>query len=186
LLALIDGLLDVAKIEAGRYELREEKLDLNTVVERAVRTVQPVAARKEQRIELALPTPPVAILADEKALHQILLNLLSNAIKFSHWRGLVQVRVGATLNGVAIMVEDHGIGIPDDKLAHVGKPFFQAHEGTARVAGGTGIGLSVTRALIERLGGALSIASRHGIGTCVTVVLPAFRVLPDTGKTTAA
>lgn len=185
LLALINGLLDVAKIEAGRYDLREEPLDLNVVVERAARTMQPVAGRKEQRIDLDLPPTPHVVHADGRALHQILLNLLSNAIKFSHRRGTIRIRVSATPDAIAIMVEDHGIGIPSDKLPHVGKPFFQAHEGTARIAGGTGIGLSVTRALVERLSGTLSIASRHGEGTCVTVRLPGPRLLADASTTAA-
>jgi two-component system cell cycle sensor histidine kinase PleC len=177
LLALIDGLLDVSKIEAGRYELREESLNSTAVIERAVRTVQPAAARKGQRIELDLPNPAPVVRADERSLHQILLNLLSNAIKFSHMAGVITVRATADADGIAIAVEDRGIGIPDDKLAQVGKPFFQAHVRTARIAGGTGIGLSVTRSLVELHGGTLSIASRYGMGTVVTVRLPASRLL---------
>lgn len=177
LLALIDGLLDVSKIEAGRYELREETLNIAAVIERAVRTVQPAAARKEQRVETDVTNPPPVVRADERSLHQILLNLLSNAIKFSHVGGVITVRATTDPEGIAIAVEDRGIGIPEDKLAQVGKPFFQAHVRTARIAGGTGIGLSVTRSLVELHGGTLSIASRYGMGTEATVRLPASRVL---------
>ncbi len=177
LLSLIDGLLDVSKIEAGRYDLHEEKLDLSSVVERAVRTVQPTAARKAQRVDVDLPSVRLAVMADEKALHQILLNLLSNAIKFSDFGGQIRVRVARRAEALVICVEDHGIGIPSDKLAQVGQPFFRAHAATARIPGGTGIGLSVTRSLIQLHGGTLSIASSYGDGTNVTITLPLTRVI---------
>jgi PAS domain S-box-containing protein len=176
LLALIDGLLDMSKIEAGRYELREETLALKAVIERAVRTVQPAATRRELHVEVELSDSALLVRADQRSLHQILLNLLSNAIKFSHVAGTITVRALVDSDGVAMTVEDRGIGIPDDKLAQVGKPFFQAHARSARITGGTGIGLSVTRSLVELHGGTLSIASRYGLGTTVTVCLPASRV----------
>jgi two-component system cell cycle sensor histidine kinase PleC len=185
LLSLIDGLLDVSKIEAGRYELRENRLDLRLVTERAVRTVQPAAARKQQTIEIELAQPGLMVLADEKALHQILLNLLSNAIKFSHLRTSIEVRVASATDGLTIAVEDHGIGIQADKLAHVGKPFYQAHTNTARISGGTGIGLTVTRSLVELHGGTLTITSQYGKGTCVTVGLPPSRALSTASPTAA-
>ncbi len=178
LLSLIDGLLDVSKIEAGRYELIEQNLDLRLVIERAVRTMQPVAARKEQSIAVDLPSARIMLFADEKAIYQVLLNLLSNALKFSHPRGIVDLRIAAGADGIVLAVEDYGVGIPTDQLSHVGTPFFQAHSKVARTAGGTGIGLSVTRSLVELHGGRLTIASRHGTGTCVTVTLPLSRVLP--------
>ncbi len=99
LLALIDGLLDVSKIEAGRYELREETLNIAAVIERAVRTVRPAAARKEQRIDLDVANPAPVVRADERSLHQILLNLLSNAIKFSHVGGVIAIRATADPEG---------------------------------------------------------------------------------------
>ena len=185
LLSLIDGLLDVSKIEAGRYELHEERLDLRPVIERAVRTVQPVAARKQQSVHLDLPSTRVMLLADEKALYQILLNLLSNALKFSHPRGVIEIGVAAGADGVAIAVEDHGVGIPEDLLPHVGTPFFQAHVKTARIAGGTGIGLTVTRSLVELHGGTLGITSRYGQGTRVTITLPLGRVLSNVSPSSA-
>jgi two-component system cell cycle sensor histidine kinase PleC len=177
LLSLIDGLLDVAKIEAGRYELHETRLDLRSVIERAVRTVQPVAARKAQTIAMEVPEPAPVVLADERALHQILLNLLSNAIKFSYSGGVIELRVTLPAEGITITVEDHGIGIPPDQIADVGKPFFQAHAQTARIAGGTGIGLTVTRSLVDLHGGTLAVTSEYGHGTCVTIGLPAARLV---------
>jgi signal transduction histidine kinase len=185
LLSLIDGLLDVAKIEAGRYELHETRLDLRSVIERAVRTVQPVAARKAQTIAMEVPEPAHVVLADERALHQILLNLLSNAIKFSYSGGVIELRVTLPAEGITITVEDHGIGIPPDQIADVGKPFFQAHAQTARIAGGTGIGLTVTRSLVDLHGGTLAVTSEYGHGTCVTIGLPAAR-LASRAKPSAA
>jgi two-component system cell cycle sensor histidine kinase PleC len=174
-------LLDVSKIEAGRYDLHEERLNLGAVVERAIRTVQPTAARKAQRIDIDLPPARLVVLADEKALHQILLNLLSNAIKFSDFGGLIRVRVTLRAEDLVLCVEDHGIGIPHDKIARVGQPFFRAHTSTVRTVGGTGIGLSVTRSLVQLHGGSLTIASRYGEGTSVTVTLPLARVLEPVG-----
>jgi PAS domain S-box-containing protein len=185
LLSLIDGLLDVSKIEAGRYELHEDRLDLRLVIERAVRTVQPVAARKEQSVHVELPGARILLTADEKALHQILLNLLSNALKFSHPHGVIEVRVMAGMEGLVLVVEDHGIGIPEDQLPHVGKPFFQAHPSTARITGGTGIGLTVTRSLVEMHGGTLTVASQYGHGTRVTVILPLERVVSSASPSAA-
>ena len=185
LLSLIDGLLDVSKIEAGRYELYEQHLDLRLVIERAVRTVQPVAARKQQSIQVDMPSTRIMLLADEKALYQILLNLLSNALKFSHPRGMIEIEVTAGADGIAVAVEDHGVGIPEDQLPNVGTPFFQAHVKTARIAGGTGIGLNVSRSLIELHGGTLAITSRYGHGTRVTVTLPLGRVLSSASPSAA-
>jgi PAS domain S-box-containing protein len=185
LLSLIDGLLDVSKIEAGRYELHEQTIDLRQIIERAVRTMQPVATRKQQSIAVALPAARIMLLADEKALYQVLLNLLSNALKFSHPRGIVDLRVAAGAEGIALAVEDYGVGIPEDQLPHVGTPFFQAHSKITRIAGGTGIGLTVTRSLVELHGGTLTIASRYGEGTCVTITLPLSRVLPRVNPSAA-
>lgn len=185
LLSLIDGLLDVSKIEAGRYELIEQNIDLRLVIERAVRTMQPVAAGKQQSIAVDLSAGRIMVFADEKALYQVLLNLLSNALKFSHPRGVIDLRVAAGADGIMLAVEDYGVGIPADQLPHVGTPFFQAHAKIARIAGGTGIGLTVTRSLVELHGGSLAIASRYGQGTCVTVTLPLNRVLPSANPSAA-
>lgn len=184
LLGLVQGLLDQARVEAGRYDLHEEPLDLHALIERAVRTIGPVAARKGVTIEVAVDCPAPVVVADARALHQVMLNLLSNAAKFSGDGAPVFVRCRCD-DGVAIEVEDRGIGIPAAMLAEIGRPFVQARNGFDRNVDGTGIGLSVARSLVELHGGSLSIASRQGEGTRVTIRLPASRLVPEPGTAAA-
>ncbi len=171
LLELIDDVLDMAKIDAGKYVIRRLPLDLTPVVADCLRLV---AGRAEEAgIGLEPPAPGRwTIAADRRAVRQILLNLLSNAIKFTPAGGRIRVGIEAEAGHVAVVVADTGIGIPEDKLALVTEPFEQAHSGYS-AAQGTGLGLSITKSLVELHGGRLDIRSREGAGTVVTVMLPA-------------
>ncbi|HSK41228.1 MAG TPA: HAMP domain-containing sensor histidine kinase [Arenibaculum sp.] len=177
LLGLVQGLLDLARIEAGRYDLHEEPLDLRSLIERAVRTIGPAATGKGMTIEVTVDEPMPVVVADARALHQVMLNLLSNATKFSGDGAPVFVRCRRDDDGIAIEVEDRGVGIPAARLTEIGQPFVRAHAGPGGNVEGTGIGLSVTRSLAELHGGSLSITSRHGEGTHVTIRLPASRIV---------
>src|SRR5262249_14607543 len=115
----------------------------------------------------------VDIWADERSMKQILLNLLSNAIKFSNEGGTVYVRVIADRADEAVFeIEDHGIGMNEEEQARALQPFGQAQPATTRTYGGTGLGLPITKGLVEAHGGTLTISSRAGVGTTVRVVLP--------------
>ena len=177
LLALIDDLLEMAKIEAGRLELREERVLLTAAIEDAVALIEIPAQAKS----IAVTTSGLkdfAVKADPKAVRQILLNLLSNAVKFTPEGGEVGVTVTLGDRGDAVIrVADTGIGIPADSIERVFHPFERVQREPNRKIEGTGLGLSITRGLVQLHGGEISLQSRVGEGTIVTVVLPAERVV---------
>ena len=178
LLALISDILDMSKLEAGKLKLAEEIVDLGKVLQ-SCRTM--VAGRAEDgRIAIAcqLPSSPIRLRGDQRALKQILLNLLSNAIKFTPTGGSVSVSAGRTESGeVQLAVADNGIGIKPSALAKVFRPFFQVDHAATRTRSGTGLGLAISKHLAELHGGAIAIDSKPGIGTTVTVTLPAERAV---------
>ncbi|WP_207478906.1 sensor histidine kinase [Arenibaculum pallidiluteum] len=176
LLQLIDELLDLARIEAGRTKLVEETVAIEPLVREAVRMCQQVGSAESQ-VAVHLDLPFEEIRADARALRQMLLNLLGNAFKFSPDGG--QVEIALRWDGTDVMVEvsDEGIGIPEHRLAEVGKPFVQVDDGYSRRQGGTGIGLFITRSLAELHGGSLEVARRTPKGTRVTIRLPGSRVI---------
>ncbi|MEZ5833233.1 MAG: ATP-binding protein [Dongiaceae bacterium] len=178
LLALISDILEMSKLEAGKLKLADEIVDLDKVVE-SCRTM--VAGRAEDgaiALSAVQPNGPIKVRGDQRALKQILLNLLSNAIKFTHAGGKVSVKVGAAGNGdIQLMVADTGIGIHPVALSQVFQPFFQIDHAATRSKGGTGLGLAITKRLAELHGGTIGIDSTPGIGTTVTVTLPAARAV---------
>jgi signal transduction histidine kinase len=174
LLALINNLLDVAKIEAGGYELEEEEIDLAEIVERSIRLVQLRADQQGIAIENA--TGEVWLVADANGLQQMLLNLLSNAVKFTPGGGVI--RIGTTAapeGGLDVTVRDSGVGIPPEYRDQVMLPYVRVMG--ARRAEGTGLGLPLAKALIELHGGSILLDSELGQGTSVTLRFPASRVL---------
>ncbi|MGB8843106.1 MAG: HAMP domain-containing sensor histidine kinase [Aliidongia sp.] len=177
LLSLINDILDTAKIEAGKYELTEQPVDLPDIIETAARLMRCRAAEKGIDFSLALMPVP-SILADERALRQILLNLLSNAIKFTPDGGAVSVSTAYSESG-AVMVEvrDTGIGIPPEDLATVFDQFSRAGNAHLSPEIGTGLGLPIVRGLMALHGGDLRIESEPGAGTTVTIEFPATRIL---------
>jgi two-component system cell cycle sensor histidine kinase PleC len=171
LLALINDILDMAKIEAGKLQLHYDQVSVDEVVEDAVRLMRERAQSGGLDLSVSLQDPPV-IEADYRAVKQILLNLLSNAVKFTPRGGRVAIkaeRVGAYLR---LSVKDTGIGISPEDLARLARPFEQVETQHAKTTQGTGLGLALTRSLIEMHGGRLELVSEPGLGTTAAVALP--------------
>lgn len=180
LLNIIRDVLDMARIDAGKIDLQEEAVDLHQIVANTLRLVhaQAVQAGVDLRtaVDPALPT----VWADPVRLKQVLLNLLTNALKFTGAGGVISVGAArAPDRALEIAVADTGIGIPADKLGLVLQPFAQAHRDHAGSTQGSGLGLPISKSLMERHGGDLSIDSVEGQGTTVTVRLPAERLGAD-------
>ena len=174
LLSLINDLLDVAKIEAGRMEIDPRPIDARSVIEGAERLVAARAAERKQQVQLDVPRGLPLLMADERALKQMLLNLLSNAVKFTPVGGHIRVSCRAPQDGrVEICVADNGPGIAPEKLAHVFEPFSQIDNRYDREAGGTGLGLALVRGLAQLHGGRVWIESDEGRGTRAFIRLPA-------------
>jgi cell cycle sensor histidine kinase DivJ len=173
MLDLIGDVLDMSKVEAGKYELHYDNFDAADVVRSTAKMIRPAADQAEVVLNLDIDeNDPLLIEADRKAMRQILLNLLSNAIKFSHKGGRVIVAaksVGDTLN---LSVQDHGIGMSADDVAKIGQPYQQASSASMIEERGTGLGLALVKSLSELHGGRFAVASQEGEGTTVDVFLP--------------
>ncbi len=171
-LSLVNDLLDLSKIELGKMELVVEQLDVNAVIEECVSIMQNEANRERVIVRLSLAPRPPRIAADERSLRQILLNLLSNAIKFNEPGGQVIVSTAPTDDGhVLVRVKDTGIGMSNDEIAVALEPFRQVR--SARQSQGTGLGLPVTKALIEANRASFAIQSRKSEGTLIEIAFPA-------------
>ena len=172
LLALINDILDMSKIEAGKLNLHPEPLDLLEVAEDVIRLVRTRAEAGGLTLLLDFPALP-AVDADYRALKQILLNLLTTALKFTPRGGKVEVTAGERPDGrVRVSVKDTGIGIADTDLSRLAKPFEQVESQHSKTQQGTGLGLALTKSLVEHHGGDLDIQSRPGVGTTVSFSLP--------------
>ena len=172
LLDLISDILDMSKIEAGKYELDLEELNINKIIPLAVHMMEGRAQEGRIRITSEISKENMQIVADRRAIMQIILNLLSNAVKFTKPGGSVKVECLPREEYVCIRVTDTGIGIPANKIDVVTRPFEQAASSYTRNHEGTGLGLSITKDLIELHGGNLHIESTVGVGTTVTIRLP--------------
>lgn len=171
LLDLISDLLDVSKIEAERYTLSRERFDVREVVSAALALVRVNAEEKGVALSGVLPSEPLEVSADRRALKQIALNLLSNAVKFTPAGGSATVTVEAVGPDLEIVVADTGVGIAPEDVKRLGRPFEQAGAPEQRRLG-TGLGLSLVRAFAELHDGRMSIDSTLGEGTAVTVRMP--------------
>ena len=186
LLALINDILDLSKVEAGRMDLHPTRIGLESVQDYFERSFRPVAEQSDLAFEITLADDvPAAVTTDEQRLQQILKNLLSNAFKFTERGGVTlrAFRAGAdeTFKAeplqtaervVAFSVEDTGIGIPQDKLSSIFEAFQQADGTTSRRYGGTGLGLSISREIADLLGGEIRAESTVGKGSRFTLYLP--------------
>jgi cell cycle sensor histidine kinase DivJ len=172
LLAVVNGILDMSKMETGDFEIDPERFSPGEVVANCRELL--VLKARDGGIELAadLPAGLPDIVADKRAVKQILINLIANAVKFTDHGGRVTVSALAETSRLAIVVEDTGIGISEADLARVGNPFFQARSAYDRRHDGTGLGLSIVKGLVALHGGEFDLHSRVGKGTRVTVRLP--------------
>ena len=179
LLALINDILDMSKVEAGRYQLSEEVVSLRDIFESCLTMVNVRAQQGNVGIFRSIPTDLPKLWADERAIKQIVLNLLANAVKFTPAGGEVRISAHQDKTGDLVMIiADTGIGIPKEHLSQVLAPFEQSEADGMRRIEGTGLGLSISKTFVELHGGSLSIDSEVGDGTTVTVRFPAARVLP--------
>ncbi len=172
LLEMINDILDMSKIEAGRITLVPEWVALGTLFSECLRVVHPAAA--ERSVQLLLGgNSNIAVLADKRALKQILINLLANAVKFTLPGGKVVLRASRYRGSVRIAISDTGVGIAKHELGRLGNPFEQVENQLTKGHKGTGLGLAISRSLAELHGGKLDIKSKPGEGTTVTCILPA-------------
>jgi two-component system, cell cycle sensor histidine kinase PleC len=171
LLDVINDILDMSKIEAGRVELELSDVDLRSVLEDVFRLVGPRAVEGKINLKLDLNEGP-HIQADRRALKQVFINLISNAIKFTPEHGSVTVKDNATQQGVSIQIIDTGIGIPQRDIQKLGRPFEQVENQFTKSKGGSGLGLAISKSLVDLHGGQLNITSKVGHGTTVHVDLP--------------
>jgi two-component system, cell cycle sensor histidine kinase PleC len=174
LLSLINDLLDVAKIEAGRMEVEPQMVETQRTLEGALKFVMSRARDRGQTLNIAVDQSAAVLYADERALKQIVINLVSNAVKFTQDGGKIDVSAKRNAQGdFELIVADNGPGISRDKIDRVFKPFAQADNRYDRQAGGTGLGLALVRGLCELHGGRAWIESEPGRGTRAIVILPA-------------
>ncbi|MCX7769636.1 MAG: response regulator [Proteobacteria bacterium] len=177
LLQLINDILDLSKIEAGKMELNITKVDLLEVFDQVISIIKPLISGRPIEIETKYETPSCFVLADRQRLEQILLNLLSNSAKFTE-RGKITIGFRKIFDmikkpWVEIFVSDTGIGISKENLDKIFKAFKQLEDTSTRKYGGTGLGLSITKKLVEMHGGAIWVESTPGKGTTMTFTMPA-------------
>jgi cell cycle sensor histidine kinase DivJ len=172
LLELINGVLDMSKIEAGKFQLVEELFDLEETAESAVRFLRIPAERAGVALQLEVQPGARLVFADRRAVKQILVNLLSNGVKYTPQGGEVRITACAPGSGIEITVSDTGTGISKSDLERLGRPFEQVENAETRAKEGTGLGLALVKSLTQMHGGAAVIESVLGEGTTVTVQLP--------------
>jgi signal transduction histidine kinase/DNA-binding response OmpR family regulator/HAMP domain-containing protein len=189
LLELINEVLDLSKIEAGKLEFHFEDIDLAAFIADVAGAAEPLAAKNGNRLVVERPDDLGAMRCDVTRLRQIVLNLLSNACKFSE-NGTVSFATSREFTGeadwVVFRVSDTGIGMTPEQVAKLFQEFTQADSSTTRKYGGTGLGLAITDRLCRMLGGTITVESEPGIGTSFTVRLPAVSALPSVTDETAA
>jgi len=174
LLDLISDILDMSKIEAGKYELHYEKLNLATIISSSTRLMSARANELGLQLieEISEEASASPFIADERAFKQILLNLLSNALKFTPSGGQVRIIVAVRAEELILTVSDTGKGIPEDQISRLAQPFEQVSGKSEPGHQGTGLGLALVRSLAEMHGGEIRIESKLGEGTNVSVLLP--------------
>jgi two-component system cell cycle sensor histidine kinase PleC len=177
LLDIINGIIDLARIEAGRVLLQEEFIPLGRLVQSSINTIRPIAQRKFIDIDSNIQNPSTMIYVDATKLKQVTLNLLSNSVKFTEPRGRIKVDSVLHKSGdLVLSISDTGIGIPPGQIERIFQPFEQVADHLTREHEGTGLGLPIAKALIELHGGELVLGSQPGAGTTARIRLPGDRV----------
>jgi two-component system cell cycle sensor histidine kinase PleC len=171
LLGVINDILDMSKIEAGQFSMDREQIDLCPLIKETVRVVSLQAAAKAIMVETRI-ADTMSLVADRRAIKQIVINLLSNAVKFTGQGGRITVRARNASGAMILTIEDNGCGIPKEALGKLGRPFEQVQNQFSKNHAGSGLGLAISRSLAELHGGALKIRSTEGVGTIVSVRIP--------------
>jgi PAS domain S-box-containing protein len=189
LLALINDILDLSKIEAGRMDLYLERFDLRQMLDESVSTITPLVAKNDNQLVADFPENLGTIRADLTKVRQALFNLMSNAAKFTE-KGTITLAASREQRQdgewISMSVIDSGIGIPEDKIEHVFEEFGQADESTTRNYGGTGLGLPISQRFCRMMGGDITVESELGVGSTFTIELPAEVKAAAVARATAA
>jgi PAS domain S-box-containing protein len=172
LLRLVEDILTVGKIDSGQFQPSVEPTELGVLVESVVESIEPAAIRKGITLVRQIGSEPIVVRADPDQLDRALMNVLSNAVKFTQAAGTVVIRVRRVGAQARITVADSGIGIAEDELPKLFSRFFRSSLAIEHEIQGTGLGLAIVKHIVERHGGDISVASRPGAGTMVTIVLP--------------
>lgn len=170
--SLIDNLLGVTRIERGTLTLRPEKVDIAADVQQAIRNATFTANDKRIALSYDGPTSGCFVIADQIALHEVINNLINNAIKYTNSGGSVSVLLGREAKSYVIRFKDTGIGIPKQSLANLFTKFYRVHGGLNSGSTGTGLGLFISKSIIERHGGTITVESEEGVGSTFTVTIP--------------
>jgi CheY-like chemotaxis protein/two-component sensor histidine kinase len=173
LVRLVDDLLDVSRVMRGKIELRKERIELATVIARAVETAQPFLEAHDHHFKIHLPAESLMLHADPVRLAQVIANLLTNAAKYTEPNGLIQLSAEREQEQVTVRVRDNGIGIDPSMLPHIFELFVQVDHASTRSQGGLGLGLTLVKSLVEMHGGAVAATSAGlGKGSEFSVRLP--------------
>ncbi|NLI09830.1 MAG: hypothetical protein GX447_03620 [Elusimicrobia bacterium] len=171
LLSLINDVLDISKIEADQIEIFEEEADLREILEKTSLLIEPLASKKNLKIEKKFSSLPNPVFTDKRRLEQILINLLNNSVKFSE-KGKIEYEAGFDGKELIFKIKDNGIGIKEEDIIKLFKPFSQIENGSDRNHEGTGLGLAISYKLAKILGGNLKAESVYGKGSVFTLALP--------------
>ncbi len=171
LLSLINSVLDISKIEAGRMDVKLSSFQIKPLIEMALMTTQPLIRQDKVQVVSEIPPNLPAIYSDQEKLKQILLNLLGNSAKFTT-KGMIKVSAKHLDSSIALVVRDSGIGISPSAMEQIFEEFQQGDSSTTRQYGGTGLGLSISRSLARLLGGELTAESEQGSGSTFTLTIP--------------
>ena len=173
LVALINDLLDLAKIESGHRHLEQTPLNLGEVLNEVVELLQARAEQEKIALEISVPSDLPQVLADRRGLEEVFTNLLTNAIKYSPDGGRVRVLVVSHIDYVEALVSDEGIGIEEDEIPKIFDKFYRVKHAKTRQVIGTGLGLAIVKNIIEAHRGSIDVESQVGRGTTFKVLLPA-------------
>jgi len=181
LLKLINEILDLTKLEARQFELQEDNIDLELLIVSTLHLIAPQAEKSRVKLSSAIDSAVPFVRADDRRMRQIMINLLSNAVKFTPAGGDVRVAARCTPQGIEISVRDTGIGMTLEQIPQALEAFRQIDSKLSRKYEGTGLGLPLTKHLVELHGGVLAIESKLKVGTTITFTLPPERIVtvPD-------
>jgi PAS domain S-box-containing protein len=173
LLEIINDILDMSRIEAGSYDLEIAEIDLSELTREALRLMRAHAEQKRQDVRLQIDESLQCVRVDRRAIKQVIINLVGNAIKFTQPGGWIEISASRPpSDGIEISVRDNGPGIGPDHIPHVFEAFWQGEDARTRKHEGTGLGLYISKKLVEMHGGTIRLESIVGVGTAVTVMLP--------------